>query len=679
MTDHSELLAQPHERTPFPSGIPQSGTPPRNTVCVLVVEDNPVDALLVQEMLAEATSTRFEVACVDRLSAGLERLSQGGIDVVILDLGLPDSVGLETLDKMHAEAPGVAIVVQTGLDDEEVGIEAMQKGAQDYLVKGETDSALLVRTMRYAIERHALQAELAQRAEELQTSETRLRTVIERNADAMLIVDWNGTVRFANPAAEALFGADPSELVGQPFGLPLTQLEPVEIELTVGGGRRAVIEMRIAKIEWDGEPAYVASLRDVTERRRAAEALRNSEIRYRNLFEFSPIPLREEDLSEVKAHLDALRTSGVEDLNAYFGDNEDALVRCASLVKVANANRATLKLYAAQSKKELEERFAETFGAESHAGFRDELNAIAQGEATFQGETTARSLAHETRDIVMRWRVAAGHEETYSKVWVSIIDLTKRKQAERALRENEAQLIAARSIQERLLPDAPPPLPGFDVAGASFPAEITAGDYFDYIPMLNGCIGFAIGDVTGHGFGPALLMASTRAYLRLFAQNRRDLSDILSLTNAVLADETEDEHYVTVLLAQLDPQKKTLTHVSAGHTTGYVLDSRGRIKAHLESTDLPLAILPEARFPTGPPVALDLGDMVLLLTDGIPEAGGDAGAMFGDERTLEVVRANLDKPAAQIIQSMYEAICDFAPRRRPHDDATAVVVKVEGA
>lgn len=129
---------------------------------LLLVEDNPGDARLLREKLAEAASTSFELECSDRLSTGLERLSQGGIDVVLLDLSLPDSLGLETLLRTLKHNPQIPIIVMTGLDDETLGRRAIQQGAQDYLVKGQTDSNMLVRSIRYAIERHQMLLQLEQ-------------------------------------------------------------------------------------------------------------------------------------------------------------------------------------------------------------------------------------------------------------------------------------------------------------------------------------------------------------------------------------------------------------------------------------------------------------------------------------------------------------------------------------
>ena len=135
---------------------------------VLLIEDNAGDARLIQGMLLEADGSMFELESVDRLSTGLERIATGDIDVVLLDLGLPDSSGLETLFKVHAQASEVAIVVLTGLDDAELAINAVHEGAQDYLPKSQLDSELLVRSTRYAIERKRAEAEIRKLNEELE-------------------------------------------------------------------------------------------------------------------------------------------------------------------------------------------------------------------------------------------------------------------------------------------------------------------------------------------------------------------------------------------------------------------------------------------------------------------------------------------------------------------------------
>lgn len=253
-------------------------------------------------------------------------------------------------------------------------------------------------------------------------------------------------------------------------------------------------------------------------------------------------------------------------------------------------------------------------------------------------------------------------------------DISARKRAEEALRERDSHLLAAQQIQVHLWPKTPPSLPGFDVAGAAYPAELAAGDYFDYLPLPDGSIGFVIGDVSGHGLGPAIVMALAYAHLRSLTQTCDNVGQILSRVNHFLAKETD--HFVTMLLARLDAGRMSLECTNAGHPPGYVLDAAGHVKAQLPSRSMPLAVLPEAEFPSSDPVGLEPGDLVLLFTDGLPDARSAADAAFGMERTLEVVRRHREEPAAAIIAALYAQVLEFCVPCKPLDDITLIVIKV---
>ena len=131
-----------------------------NKTKVLLIEDNPGDARLIQEMLREAGENLFEISVAGSLSQGLTCLTEDQFDLVLLDLSLPDSQGLDTFIQAHAHAPGIPMVVLTGVQDESFSIQTLRAGAQDYLAKGEIDAKLLVRSIRYAIERHGLMGAL---------------------------------------------------------------------------------------------------------------------------------------------------------------------------------------------------------------------------------------------------------------------------------------------------------------------------------------------------------------------------------------------------------------------------------------------------------------------------------------------------------------------------------------
>jgi len=123
--------------------------PAVSRIRALLVEDNPLDARLIEIMLHEAGGGQFEFEHTERLAKGLEMLAKGETDIVLLDLSLPDSSGgLATFRKVHGQAPHVPMIVMTGLDDETIAVNAVQQGAQDYLIKGQVTGPLLVRAMR---------------------------------------------------------------------------------------------------------------------------------------------------------------------------------------------------------------------------------------------------------------------------------------------------------------------------------------------------------------------------------------------------------------------------------------------------------------------------------------------------------------------------------------------------
>ena len=129
------------------------------SIRTLLIEDNPADARVIQEVLSESPEGAFDLEWVDGLAKGLRELNAGLVDLVLLDLHLPESRGLETFNATRACAPSVPIVVLTGLDDRELALKVVRNGAQDYLVKGQIDNPALLRSMQYALIRHRLQHE----------------------------------------------------------------------------------------------------------------------------------------------------------------------------------------------------------------------------------------------------------------------------------------------------------------------------------------------------------------------------------------------------------------------------------------------------------------------------------------------------------------------------------------
>ena len=394
-------------------------------------------------------------------------------------------------------------------------------------------------------------------------------------------------------------------------------------------------------------PAIERELREAAnrrERREARQKLLESELRYRLLWESSPDAVLLMD-PESKIHF---ANPAVETV---FGYKQEEIMD------------QPLRLLLPEDLRSNEAKGIEEY---LRTGEKLTLSRVV--------ETVGRRK--DMREIVVE--VSFSHMELHGeRRHVAFVrDITARKKTERALRENQEQLQVAREIQQRLFPKAAPTLEGFDIAGVTYPAEETGGDYFDYLPMLNGNVGIIVADVTGHGIGPALLMAETRAYLRTLAANREDIGEILSTANRILAEDVGEERYVTLFLGKIDPRNRTFAYASAGHPTGYVLAPSGEIKTLLKRTSVPLGVNQNAKYDGTVQVGLQSGDTVLLLTDGIEETMAPDESFFGIERTLNVVRQNREKPAREILDTLYRAARDFSQHTPQLDDVTAIVIKV---
>ena len=183
-----------------------------NLIRILLIEDNPSDQRLIEEMFRQAQTINCQLISVSHLAAGLQRLEDKNIDVVLLDLSLPDSTGLETLIQLHNQFLDVPVIVLTGLDDSETGLQAVQSGAQDYLIKDEVNSSLLVRAVRYAIERNLIEKKVRKREEEYRSL---IDDVFDNSTFAVFILDANCKIVWINEAAETYFGVARATVIGQ--------------------------------------------------------------------------------------------------------------------------------------------------------------------------------------------------------------------------------------------------------------------------------------------------------------------------------------------------------------------------------------------------------------------------------------------------------------------------------
>ncbi len=235
---------------------------------------------------------------------------------------------------------------------------------------------------------------------------------------------------------------------------------------------------------------------------------------------------------------------------------------------------------------------------------------------------------------------------------------------------------AAHSVQEHLLPIAAPIVPGFDIAGQCYPAERCSGDFFDYVPLQDDRIAIVLADVSGHGFGPAIMAATIRSYLRTAAVLGNHVHEMLALGNRLLAGDSGTNPFASVFCVSLDSRSRTIEYASAGHPA-YLIRQDGDVEV-LESASVPIGVLDDEVFPLSKPIRLHRNDILLVASDGVFETRRDQSSFFGIERAMDVIRTFSDQPAREIVAQLYAATCDFA-NAELDDDVTAVIIKAERA
>jgi PAS domain S-box-containing protein len=393
-------------------------------------------------------------------------------------------------------------------------------------------------------------------------------------------------------------------------------------------------------------PAVERELREAAIRnaeRSAKQALKDSEVRYRTLWETCP--------------------------DAVLVMDADGVVRFA--------NAAVQEVFGYSPEEISGQPFAILQAEEGREGKFARLLASLKGQLTAARCRSMETIARHRNGSAIPVEISfSGMVLDSQRHFVAFVrDITERKRSEKALLENEREFRAAREIQQHLFPKQPPALPGLDIAGASYPAATASGDYFDYLPMLKGRLGVVVGDVSGHGIGPALLMAITRAYLRLLTSRRENPGEILTVANQTLIDDMGSERFLTLCLVRIDPENRTLVYANAGHSTAYLINAAGELKHPLKRTGIALGWNANAAYTDSDPIALENGDVLILGTDGIEEAVGTDDSLFGTKRLLSVVHANRDKPARLIVDALYEATRAFTGHAAQEDDITAIVVK----
>lgn len=252
------------------------------------------------------------------------------------------------------------------------------------------------------------------------------------------------------------------------------------------------------------------------------------------------------------------------------------------------------------------------------------------------------------------------------------------EQSARQLAGVEQELHIAHNIQKGLLPAAPPPLHGFEILGMARPAAHAGGDYYDWQMLADGRCIIAIADVTGHGIGPALVMAVCRAYARATVPTIQNAEEFLSRVNDLVSHDLTAGRFITMAVALVSPSGE-IDLLSAGHGPTFLYHADTNQIERFNGNGLPLGIMPEETYTRPAKIVLRAGDVMVMLTDGFMERVSPGGTMFGADRLEQAVRSNVSRSAREIIEAIDAEVTAFGAGTPQGDDMTIVVIRRTGA
>jgi PAS domain S-box-containing protein len=465
--------------------------------------------------------------------------------------------------------------------------------------------------------------------------------------DLLCVADFNGYFRRVNASFTRVLGYSADELQSRPF---ITFIHPDDVASTLSETRKlidgepsAFFANRYSTtdghwrwLQWNATPCATeqliyAAARDITDQLLAEEGRTTLQSRERALLNHSAAAIYIKD-----------REGRYEFVNQGF----EQLYR-TSAQEVVGSTAVELAIRGLRSGRVLSDEDVWTSGE------------TVQTEEILHDGHISRTL------LSVRFPLRDSHRKMCSLAGIAT-DITERLRA--SIIDHELDL--ARTIQQRLYPSADPMVLGLQIAGRCVPVDRMCGDCLDYVKNSRGETVLVIGDVSGHGLGPALEMVHVRALLRVLLR-QHELAECLTQLRDLTLDELNDLGFVTLFLGCFSKDNRTFRYVGAGHDAR-ILHPDNDVE-YLDSTTTPLGIADASSDAAA--IAIRPGDILLLMTDGVAEAGASGNDCFGVDRAIKVVQQFRDAPAKQLLEHLLDAVQSHAG---PHvtDDVTAIVVKV---
>lgn len=253
------------------------------------------------------------------------------------------------------------------------------------------------------------------------------------------------------------------------------------------------------------------------------------------------------------------------------------------------------------------------------------------------------------------------------------IEHARLSEVEEAERQMARDIQQAAQIQARLLPSAPPVAAGLEIAGKTLACRTVGGDYYDFLKFPDGRVGMLVGDVAGKGMPASLLMSSLQARVQVLFEDGDDLANKIARLNKTTCQNCPENRFITFFMAVADPASGELAYVNAGHNPPLLIRPSGEFQA-LEGGGMILGIMPRAVYQEHR-AALLPGDVLVLFSDGVTEAADPRGQEFGEQRLADLVCGFRDRPSAEVVDQILQAVISFSEGAPAADDITVVVVR----
>jgi phosphoserine phosphatase RsbU/P len=662
-----------------------------DAIHVLLVEEAPKFARWMQDMLQEAPGARFEVESVTSLTDAVGRLEHGTADVLLLDLSISGSKGLECYEQARSATNGIAMIVLSSVRDESLALRAVHVGAQDYLVKDEIDPGLLVRSIRYAIERKRWELALLQ-------AERKYRSIFEHSAEGIFQTSAAGQYISANPALARIYGYSSPDAL-------MSGLTDIADQLYVDPSRRddfvrlmeqhdvvtdfeSRVRRRDGAIIWISENVravrdekhrllyYEGTVEDITERKRVEQQVRDSEALYHSLVENLPQNIFRKDLRE----------------RFTFGNQRF----CETLGKP------------------LEEIIGKTdfdfFPPDLAAKYQqDDWRVLETGEPF---ETIEEHIPPSGEKLYVNVSKTPLHDSNGRIIGLQGIfwDITERRRAEEGLRRTtvelaksreelrckneqmEEDLRMAREIQQAIIPQSYPTFPRSAEPQQSllrfchryFPTGEVGGDFFNVRALSDTKAGVFICDVMGHGVRSALVTAIMRALVEELSELATDPGQLLGQINRdlrIILQQSGNPMFTTAFYMVADLETNQICYANAGHPKPLLIHQPANTVDVLSNTSgksCPALGLFEDSVYTTSQAAILPGDLIMLFTDGLYDVEGPNQDVISPDWVLAEVRMHARKSASELFDQLLAEIIRVSGNTAFADDVCLVAMEVHG-